>query len=78
MSRCQCLKNPNGTLSLQVINPGSSSVEFTVPGFGSISQVQPVLIGDKNNFAFGDKIAVSSGAFSATIAGKAMASYIQG
>jgi hypothetical protein len=71
-------KNTNGTLSLQVIDSGSSSVEFTVSGFGSVSQVQPVLIDDKNNFAFGDGIAVSSGSFSATIAGKAMASYIQG
>jgi hypothetical protein len=71
-------KNTNGTLSLQVINSGSSSVVFTVSGFGSVSQVQPVLIDDKNNFAFGDKIAVSSGSFSATIAGRAMASYIQG
>lgn len=71
-------KNVDGTLSLQVINSGSSSVQFTVSGFGSVSQVQPVLTDDTNAFTFGDKIAVSSGSFSTSIAGKAMVSYIPG
>lgn len=71
-------KNTDGTLSLQVINSGSSSVQFTVSGFGNVSQVQPVLTDDKNDFVFGSKIAVASGSFSATIAGMAMMSFIPG
>lgn len=71
-------KNTDGTLSLIVINSGSGSVAFTVSGFGNVTQAQPVLTDDKNAFAFGDKIAVSSGSFSTSIAGKAMMSFIPG
>lgn len=69
-------KNEDGTLSLQVINSGSSKVSFSVSGFGSVAEVQPVLTDDSNAFVFGDKIAVSSGSFSASIGGKAMMSFV--
>jgi O-glycosyl hydrolase len=71
-------KNTDGTLSLQVINSGSSSVQFTVTGFENATQAQPVLTDDQNAFVFGNKIAVASGSFEATIAGKAMMSFIPG
>ena len=71
-------KNTDDTLSLQVINSGSGKVDFTVSGFGSVAQVQPVLTDDTNAFVFGDKITVSGGSFSASISGKAMMSFIPG
>lgn len=71
-------KNTDGTLSLQVINPGASSVTFTVSGFGSVSQVQPIHTDESNTFTYVSKIAVSGGSFSATITAKTLLTFIPG
>jgi O-glycosyl hydrolase len=71
-------KNSDGTLSLQVINSGTSSVAFTVSGFGSVSQVQPIHTDESNTFTYVSKIAVSGGSFSATITAKTLLTFIPG
>lgn len=71
-------KNTDGTLSLQVINPGSSSVTFTVSGFGSVSLVQPIHTDESNTFTYMETIVASSGSFSATITAKSLLTFIPG
>ncbi|CZR65824.1 uncharacterized protein PAC_15724 [Phialocephala subalpina] len=71
-------KNTDGTLSLQVINPGTSSVTFTVSGFGSVSLVQPIHTDESNTFTYVSTIAVSGGSFSATITPETLLTFIPG
>lgn len=69
-------KNTDDTLSLQVINAGTNSVTFTVSGFGSTSQVQPIHTDESNTFSYMGKIATSGGSFSATISAKTLLTFI--
>ncbi|RDW85809.1 hypothetical protein BP5796_04134 [Coleophoma crateriformis] len=69
-------KNTDGTLSLQVINSGTSSVTFTVSGFGSVSQVQPIHTDESNNFNYRAILDVTAGSFTSTITEKTLITYI--